>query len=33
MGSGGLVTTYSDWNKPMQIEPPAVAPQSSKGSL
>lgn len=33
MGSGGLVTTYSDWNKPMQIEPPAAAPLSSKGSL
>ena len=22
MGSGGLVTTYSDWDKPMQIDPP-----------
>jgi hypothetical protein len=30
MGTGGLVTTYSDWNQPMQIEPPAVPAQSSK---
>jgi hypothetical protein len=31
MGSGGMVTTYSDWNKPMQIEPPATQ-QSSRGA-
>ncbi|HSB75871.1 MAG TPA: hypothetical protein VLC12_09490 [Terriglobales bacterium] len=31
MGSGGLVTTYSDWNKPMQIDAPPAA-QSGKGS-
>jgi hypothetical protein len=32
MGSGGLATTYSDWNKPMQIEAPAAAAQSSKAT-
>lgn len=32
MGSGGLVTTYSDWNKPIQIDPPAVSAQSSEAS-
>jgi len=24
MGSGGMVTSYSDWNQPIQIEPPAL---------
>lgn len=24
MGSGGMVTTYSDWNKPIQIEAPKM---------
>ena len=24
MGSGGMVTTYSDWNKPVQIEAPKM---------
>jgi hypothetical protein len=34
MGSGGLVTTYSDWNKPLQIEPPpsAATMQPSKAA-
>lgn len=32
MGSGGLATTYSDWNKPMQIEAPAAPAQSSKAT-
>jgi hypothetical protein len=32
MGNGGLITTYSDWNKPMQIEPPAASSQSSQAS-
>lgn len=34
MGSGGLVTTYSEWNKPVQINPPpaATALQPSKSS-
>lgn len=31
MGSGGLVTTYSDWNKPMQINAPMGASEPSKG--
>jgi hypothetical protein len=30
MGSGGLITTYSDWNKPIQIDPPSPSAQSSK---
>jgi hypothetical protein len=32
MGSGGLATTYSDWNKPMQIDAPAASAQSTKAS-
>lgn len=32
MGSGGLSTTYSDWNKPIQIDAPAASAQSSKAS-
>jgi hypothetical protein len=32
MGSGGLSTTYSDWNKPMQIDAPAASAQSSGAS-
>lgn len=32
MGSGGLITTYSDWNKPMQIDPPAASAASSHSS-
>ncbi len=24
MGSGGMVTSYSDWNKPVQIDPPKM---------
>jgi len=32
MGNGGLITTYSDWNKPMQIEPPAASSQSTQAS-
>jgi hypothetical protein len=32
MGSGGLVTTYSDWNKPMQIEPPPASSPPSQTS-
>ena len=32
MGSGGLSTTYSDWNKPMQIDAPVASAQSSKAS-
>jgi hypothetical protein len=32
MGSGGLVTTYSDWNKPIQINPPAASSQATKGA-
>jgi len=32
MGSGGLSTTYSDWNKPIQIDAPAASAQSSAPS-
>jgi hypothetical protein len=32
MGSGGLSTTYSDWNKPMQIDAPVATAQSTKAS-
>lgn len=32
MGSGGLITTYSDWNKPIQIDPPAASAQSTQAS-
>ena len=32
MGSGGLATTYSDWNKPMQIDAPAASAQSKTAS-
>jgi hypothetical protein len=24
MGSGSVVTTYSDWNAPIQIDPPKM---------
>jgi hypothetical protein len=28
MGNGGMVTTYYDWNKPIQIDAPEInAPQ------
>ena len=32
MGSGGLVTTYSDWNRPIQVEPPQAPAQSRQAS-
>ena len=32
MGSGGFLTTYSDWNSPMQINPPATAAQSTSAT-
>lgn len=28
MGSGGMVTTYSDWNKPIQIDAPKIEQSS-----
>lgn len=33
MGSGGLITTYSDWNKPVHIDaPPSSTVQADKAS-